>query len=124
MGYLKGLPSEMVQTFGSGTGLSGFTGVLTVLFLQALGVSQGKVFLILGVLVIPYFLAFSWIDDKRKMFVKDETMYPELNNVENVNEIQVKPQNIVDASDGMEFDKKVQESPAAAIFEIVSLPPL
>ena len=43
MGYLKGLPSEMVQTFGSGTGLSGFTGVLTVLFLQALGVSQGKV---------------------------------------------------------------------------------
>ncbi len=43
MGYLKGLPSELVQTFGSGTGLSGFTGVLTVLFLQALGVSQGKV---------------------------------------------------------------------------------
>ncbi len=43
MGYLKGLPSEMVQTFGSGTGLSGFTGVLTVLFLQALGISQGKV---------------------------------------------------------------------------------
>lgn len=80
--------------------------------------------MILGVLVIPYFLAFSWIDDKRKMFVKDETMYPELNNVENVNEIQVKPQNIVEASDGMEFDKKVQESPAAAIFEIVSLPPL
>jgi hypothetical protein len=81
--------------------------------------------LILGVLVIPYFLAFSWIDDKRKMFVKDETMYPELNNVENVNEIQVKLQNIVEASDGMEFDKKVQESPAAAaIFEIVSLPPL
>ena len=51
-------------------------------------------------------------------------MYPELNNVENVNEIQVKPQNIVEASDDMEFDKKVQESPAAAIFEIVSLPPL
>ena len=43
MGYLKGLPSEMVQTFGSGTGLSGFTGVLTVLFLQALGISQGRV---------------------------------------------------------------------------------
>jgi len=39
MGYLKGLPSELVQTFGSGTGLSGFTGVLSVLFLSALGVS-------------------------------------------------------------------------------------
>ena len=43
MGYLKGLPSDLVMTFGSGTGLSGFTGVLTVLFLNALGLSQGKV---------------------------------------------------------------------------------
>lgn len=36
MGYLKGLPSDLVMTFGSGTGVSGFTGVLSVLFLQAL----------------------------------------------------------------------------------------
>ena len=43
MGYLKGLPSDLVMTFGSGTGLSGYTGILTILFLQALGVSQGKV---------------------------------------------------------------------------------
>ena len=43
MGYLKGLPSDLVMTFGSGTGLSGFFGVLTVLFLNALGLSQGKV---------------------------------------------------------------------------------
>ena len=43
MGYLKGLPSDLVMTFGSGTGLSGYTGVLSVLFLQALGLSQGKV---------------------------------------------------------------------------------
>jgi hypothetical protein len=72
--------------------------------------------LILGILVIPYFLAFSWIDDKRKLFVKDETMYPELNYVQNVEEIQVKEQNIED----MEFDKK--ENAADAVFEIVSLP--
>jgi hypothetical protein len=78
MGYLKGLPSELVQTFGSGTGLSGFTGVITVLVLSALGVSQGKAFLFLGLFVIPYFLAFSWIDDKRRTYVKDERMYPEL----------------------------------------------
>jgi len=39
----KGLPSDLVMTFGSGTGLSGYTSVLAVLFLSALGVSQGKV---------------------------------------------------------------------------------
>lgn len=43
MGYLKGLPSDLVMTFGSGTGLSGFFGILTILFLNALGLSQGKV---------------------------------------------------------------------------------
>ena len=43
MGYLKAMPSDLVMTFGSGTGLSGFTDILTVLFLQALGVSKGKV---------------------------------------------------------------------------------
>lgn len=68
--------------------------------------------------MIPYFLAFSWIDDKRKLFVKDETMYPELNYVENVDEIQVKPQNI---DNDMEFDKK-ENNNSAAIFEIVSVP--
>ena len=39
MGYLKGLPSDLVMTFGSGTGLSGYTGILTILFLEALGIS-------------------------------------------------------------------------------------
>jgi hypothetical protein len=43
MGYLKGLPSDLVMTWGSGTGLSGFTDVFTVLFLSALGISHGKV---------------------------------------------------------------------------------
>ena len=28
--------------------------------------------------MVPYFLAFSWIDDRRHLFIKDETMYPEL----------------------------------------------
>lgn len=78
MGYLKGLPSDLVMTFGSGTGVSGFTGVLSVLFLQALGVSQGRAFLVLALFVIPYFVAFSWVDDKRKLYIKDEQMYPDL----------------------------------------------
>lgn len=43
MGYLKGLPSDLVMTFGAGTGLSGFADVFTVLFLSATGLSQGKV---------------------------------------------------------------------------------
>ena len=33
MGYLKGFPSDLVMTFGSGTGMSGFTGVFTVIFM-------------------------------------------------------------------------------------------
>ena len=66
--------------------------------------------------MIPYFLAFSWIDDKRKMFVKDETMYPELNYVENTDEIKVEPKAINDGD--MKFDKGSQ------VFEVVSLPPL
>ena len=43
MGYLKALPSETVMTFGSGTGMSGFIDVFSILFLQALGVTKGKV---------------------------------------------------------------------------------
>ena len=82
MGYLKGLPSDLVMTFGSGTGISGYTGVLTSLFLSALGISHGKSFLILGLFVIPYFLAFAWLDEQRKEHTKDETMYPDLNRAE------------------------------------------
>jgi hypothetical protein len=33
MGYLKALPSDLVMTFGSGTGMSGFIDIFTVLFL-------------------------------------------------------------------------------------------
>jgi CLN3 protein len=43
MGYLKAFPSDLVMTFGSGTGLSGFIDIFTVLFLQAMGVSKGRV---------------------------------------------------------------------------------
>jgi len=43
LGYLKALPSDLVQTFGSGTGLSGFAGVISVLVLVGLGMSHAKV---------------------------------------------------------------------------------
>jgi hypothetical protein len=43
MGYLKALPSDLVQTFGSGTGLSGFAGIFAILILQGLGMSHAKV---------------------------------------------------------------------------------
>jgi hypothetical protein len=43
MGYLKGLPSDLVMAFGSGTGMSGYTGILSILFLTAMGISKGKV---------------------------------------------------------------------------------
>ena len=28
--------------------------------------------------VIPYFVSFVWVDDKRKTYIKSEQMYPEL----------------------------------------------
>lgn len=56
MGYLKALPSDLVMTFGSGTGLSGFTDIFTVLFLSSLGITQGKVCTITYLLKHYYFI--------------------------------------------------------------------
>jgi len=78
MGYLKAFPSDLVMTFGSGTGLSGFADIFTILFLQSLGVTKGKAFLILGICVFPYCFSFLWVDDKRKTYSKDYQIYPEL----------------------------------------------
>mmetsp|Transcript_38852 Transcript_38852/g.28737 ORF Transcript_38852/g.28737 Transcript_38852/m.28737 type:complete len:108 (+) Transcript_38852:386-709(+) len=78
MGYLKAFPSDLVMTFSSGTGLSGFADIFTVLFLQQLGVSQGKSFLVLGLFVVPYCASFLWMDDKRRTYNKDYQIYPEL----------------------------------------------
>jgi len=62
MGYLKGLPSDLVISFGSGTGISGFTDVFTILFIQALSLQTGKIFTLITMLVIPYFICFLWLD--------------------------------------------------------------
>lgn len=43
MGYFKGLPSDLIMTFGSGTGLAGFTDCFTVLFISAVGIISSKV---------------------------------------------------------------------------------
>eukprot|EP00347_Sterkiella_histriomuscorum_P003594 403363688 len=78
MGYLKGLPSDLIMTFGAGTGLAGFTDCFTVLFLTAVGVISSKGLLILGLSVIPFYMSFMWIDDKRNTYIKTEHMYPEM----------------------------------------------
>jgi len=70
MGYLKGLPSDLVITFGSGTGLAGFCDVFTILFIQALSLQTGKIFTLMTMLVIPYFVCFMWLDDKRQRLSK------------------------------------------------------
>jgi len=36
---------------------------------------------VLGLFVIHYFMAFAWIDDKRRVYVKDERIYPEFDHV-------------------------------------------
>lgn len=78
MGYLKGLPSDLIMTFGAGTGLAGFTDCFTVLLLSAVGVINAKGLLILSLSVIPFYMSFMWIDDKRNTLVKSENMYSDL----------------------------------------------
>lgn len=34
----------------------------------------------MALFVIIYYVSFLWIDDKRKTYVKSESMYPEMNN--------------------------------------------
>lgn len=60
MGYLKALPSDLIMTFGSGTGLSGFTDIFSVLFLSSLGISQGKVFILNCKLIYFIGIFVSW----------------------------------------------------------------
>ncbi len=35
-------------------------------------------FLVLALFTIPYYMAFLWIDDKRRQYVKNDLMYPDM----------------------------------------------
>ncbi len=57
--------------------------------------------------MIPYFLCFAWLDDKRELYLKDEEMYPDLHAI---------PQPTVDA---VVESKQVAED---MVFEVVQTP--
>ena len=62
----------------------------------------------LSLLVIPYFLCFAWIDDKRDLFIKDETMYPELTPMPDDIKIRTK---VISPTEIEEEEAKEGESP-------------
>ena len=65
LGFCKGFPSSVVGYFGSGTGFAGVFGSGMILLLQSAGVSNGNIFFMITPTVIPYFLAFWWINNMK-----------------------------------------------------------
>jgi battenin len=62
LGFCKGFPSTVVGYFGSGTGFAGVFGSGSILILKSLGLDNGTIFFIITPTVIPYILAFWWIN--------------------------------------------------------------
>jgi CLN3 protein len=68
LGFCKGFPSTVVGYFGSGTGFAGVFGSGTILLLQSLGLDNGTIFFIITPTVIPYFIAFWWINSMKTKY--------------------------------------------------------
>jgi battenin len=68
LGFCKGFPSSVVGYFGSGTGFAGVFGSGTILILQSAGLSNGVIFFIIMPTVIPYFIAFWWINGMKAKY--------------------------------------------------------
>jgi CLN3 protein len=65
LGYMKALPQELIVAFGTGQGTGSFFNLFIGLILAELSIWKHTSFLILAVLVIPYFHFFAWIEDQR-----------------------------------------------------------
>lgn len=71
--------------------------------------------------MIPYFLAFTWLETKRGLFIKDETMYPELTPAPEDLQIHQKPIESID----MQFDPNpLHGSKSSSVFQVVETPKL
>jgi battenin len=68
LGFCKGFPSSVVGYFGSGTGFAGVFGAGITLILQTAGLSNGTIFFIIAPSVIPYFIAFWWINNMKRKY--------------------------------------------------------
>jgi battenin len=62
LGFCKGFPSTVVGYFGSGTGFAGVFGSGIILLLKSADVSNGTIFFSITPSVVPYFLAFWWVN--------------------------------------------------------------
>lgn len=68
MGYMKGIPQELVVTFCSGMGSSTFFAFFSSLFFMEFGLELSHYFLVLAVLVLPLYTGFMWIESNRLRF--------------------------------------------------------
>jgi len=68
LGFCKGFPSTVVGFFGSGTGFAGVFGSGMILALKSADLSNGTIFFSIMPSVIPYFLAFWWINSMKSKY--------------------------------------------------------
>lgn len=63
-GWIKGFPPRMIGAFSSGTGMSGLGGTFSLLAFKSISFfeeNEGYIFLIMGLLIIPYLLCMLWL---------------------------------------------------------------
>ena len=65
IGYLKAVPQELIVSFGSGTGVADFFGIVTALILSEFGMARSPYLLFLALLMFPYYMSFLWIENYR-----------------------------------------------------------
>jgi battenin len=68
LGFCKGFPSTVVGYFGSGTGFAGVFGSGMILALKSADLSNGQIFFSIMPSVIPYFLAFWWVNHMKAKY--------------------------------------------------------
>ena len=68
LGFCKGFPSTVVGYFGSGTGFAGVFGSGMILVLKSADLTNGQIFFSIMPSVVPYFLAFWWINRMKSKY--------------------------------------------------------
>ena len=72
MGYIKGIPQELVVPFSSGTGAACYFASITRLMLFEFGLSGASYLLLPGLLIVPLYQMFMWIEGNRKEHYKQK----------------------------------------------------
>ena len=74
LGFLKEFPGDLIGYFSSGTGFAGIFGAGSLLIFKAIGLKDYLIYLLAAPTLIPYFLCFYWMDNRRNQypFVQEE----------------------------------------------------